>query len=39
VPDDREHVQPGEPTLLVVEDDPHYAECSSISPTIAGSRC
>jgi CheY-like chemotaxis protein/GAF domain-containing protein/HAMP domain-containing protein len=25
VPDDREHVQPGEPTLLVVEDDPHYA--------------
>ena len=25
VPDDREHVQPGEPTLLIVEDDPHYA--------------
>jgi len=25
VPDDRENLQPGEPVLLVVEDDPHYA--------------
>jgi CheY-like chemotaxis protein len=25
VTDDREHVQPGDPTLLIVEDDPHYA--------------
>ncbi|HEY2544873.1 MAG TPA: HAMP domain-containing protein [Candidatus Acidoferrum sp.] len=25
VPDDRENLQPGEPVLLIVEDDPHYA--------------
>jgi CheY-like chemotaxis protein len=25
IPDDREHIQPGDATLLVVEDDPHYA--------------
>ena len=25
IPDDRENVQPGDATLLVVEDDPHYA--------------
>jgi len=25
VPDDRENLMPGEPTLLIVEDDPHYA--------------
>jgi HAMP domain-containing protein/CheY-like chemotaxis protein/signal transduction histidine kinase len=25
VPDDRETLQPGEPVLLIVEDDPHYA--------------
>jgi CheY-like chemotaxis protein len=25
VPDDRGDVQPGDPTLLIVEDDPHYA--------------
>jgi CheY-like chemotaxis protein len=25
VADDRERIEPGEPTLLVVEDDPHYA--------------
>jgi CheY-like chemotaxis protein/HAMP domain-containing protein len=25
VPDDRDNLQPGEPVLLIVEDDPHYA--------------
>jgi HAMP domain-containing protein/CheY-like chemotaxis protein len=25
IPDDRENLQPGEPVLLIVEDDPHYA--------------
>jgi CheY-like chemotaxis protein/HAMP domain-containing protein/putative methionine-R-sulfoxide reductase with GAF domain len=25
VPDDRENLEPGEPVLLIVEDDPHYA--------------
>jgi len=25
IPDDREHIQPGDATLLIVEDDPHYA--------------
>jgi CheY-like chemotaxis protein len=25
VADDRDNIQPGEPTLLIVEDDPHYA--------------
>jgi HAMP domain-containing protein/signal transduction histidine kinase/DNA-binding response OmpR family regulator len=26
VPDDREQIAPGDPTLLIVEDDPHYAK-------------
>jgi CheY-like chemotaxis protein len=25
IPDDRENLQPGDPVLLIVEDDPHYA--------------
>ncbi len=25
VPDDRESIQPGDPSILIVEDDPHYA--------------
>src|SRR5205823_12344894 len=25
IPDDRENIEPGDTTLLVVEDDPHYA--------------
>jgi HAMP domain-containing protein/CheY-like chemotaxis protein/signal transduction histidine kinase len=25
IPDDRLHIQPGDPILLIVEDDPHYA--------------
>ena len=25
IPDDREHVQPGDNVLLIIEDDPHYA--------------
>ena len=39
VADDRNKVAPGDPTLLIVEDDPHYAKIMVDPPSVLPPAC